>query len=149
MSKRISGKGKLDKLKRRHRFFLSPYREYAFAKCPRCEGKTKVRKFPLVIHIDPKQIFLLNKQCKYCPRCDLIIARQEEVESLMADRLIQVNPEVIGNKYLVIGTLDRKDWKDGSRGSITPPEIVDRIDVFEDVWSFEIIPAGWYPAENK
>ena len=149
MPKIKSGKGTSDKYKRRHRFFLSPYIEHAFTKCPRCEGKTKVRKFPLVIHIEPKQLFLLNKLCKFCPRCDLIIAKQEEVESLMADRFSQANPEVIGNEYLVVGTLDRNDWREGNKGNITPSEITHRMYVFEEVWNFEILPAGWYPCENK
>ena len=39
-----------------HRFFLNPYEDMAFTKCPKCEAKTKVRKFPLVIHIEPTQL---------------------------------------------------------------------------------------------
>jgi hypothetical protein len=29
--------------------------------------KTRQRKLPLFIHIDPKQPLLLNKTCRYCP----------------------------------------------------------------------------------
>lgn len=36
-----------------HRFFLNPYDDFAFTKCPKCDQKTAVRKFPLVIHIEP------------------------------------------------------------------------------------------------
>jgi hypothetical protein len=106
--------------------------------------KTKVRKFPLVIHIHPQQLFLLNKQCKYCTNCDLIITKKKEIEDLMAFRLSQENTEVIGNDYLAIGTLDKEDWKLGDRGLLSPKEIMERMYVFKDEWKFEVIPSGWY-----
>ena len=132
--------------KKRHKFFLNPYSDCAFTKCPKCETKTKVRKFPLVIHIEPQQLFILNKQCKYCPSCDLIIAKQKELESLMAMAMIQSNPDIIGNKYLVMGTVERNDWKEGSQNILSPRDIVNRMYIFKDIWNFEVIPAGWYPA---
>ena len=149
MTKKGSNKSKKDNLKKRHKFFLNSYEDCAFTKCPKCETKTKVRKFPLVIHIELRQLFLLNKQCKYCPYCDLIIVKQQEIESLMAVSMSQSNPEVIGNKYLVIGTVERKDWKEGNKGSLAPHEIIERMYVFKDVWNFDVIPAGWYPAQEK
>jgi len=32
----------------RYRFFLNPYPDMAFTKCPKCETKTRQRKLPLV-----------------------------------------------------------------------------------------------------
>jgi hypothetical protein len=132
-------------MKKRHRFFLSPYKDNAFTRCPKCGTKTKLRKFPLVIHIEPRQLFLLNKLCKFCLVCDLIIAKKEEVESLMAERIGSEMPELLGNNYLVLGTLDRKDWMEGHKREILPHELVNRLYVFEDVFTFQMIPAGWYP----
>jgi lipoate synthase len=143
---KTSNSSKAKNRKTRHKFFLNPYSDCAFTKCPKCENKTKVRKFPLVIHIEPQQLFILNKQCKYCPYCDLIIAKQKELESLMAMAMIQSNPDIVGNKYLVMGTVDRNDWKEGSQDKLSPADIVKRMYVFKDVWNFEVIPAGWYPA---
>ena len=134
--------------KERHRFFLNPYPDCAFTKCPKCDVKTKIRKFPLVIHIEPQQLFILNKQCRYCEKCDLIIAKKQEIESLMATSFIQANPKIIGNDYLVMGTVDRKDWKLGNQNSLSPSEMLECIYVFQDVWDFEVIPAGWYPKEE-
>ncbi|MBW4642077.1 MAG: hypothetical protein KME23_03520 [Goleter apudmare HA4340-LM2] len=145
MSKKTSNKVKDKNLKERHNFFLNPYEDCAFTKCPKCEAKTKIRKFPLVIHIEPQQLFFLNKQCKYCPTCDLIIAKKQEIESLMAFGLSQSHPKIIGNKYVVIGTVDKKDWKEGSQESLSPAEIIERTYIFQDIWNFEVIPAGWYP----
>ena len=146
MSKKNSKQFSKKKLNKKHNFFLNPYEDCAFTKCPKCETKTKIRKFPLVIHVQPQQLFLLNKQCKYCANCDLIIAKKQELESLMAAGLSQTNPHIIGNDYLVIGTVERKDWKAGSRGLLSACEIVERMSVFKDQWNFEVIPSGWYPS---
>ena len=123
--------------------FLNPYEEHRFTKCPKCEQKTKVRKFPLVITIEPKTLFLLNKNCKFCEKCQLIIARKQEVESFMAFQFTSVNPEIVGNDYLVIGTLERKDWQASTRGLISSKEMLERVMLFKNHLEFEVIPPRW------
>src|ERR1700730_4330882 len=90
----------------RHCFILNPYPWERFAFCPACDGPTEQRKFPLVIHVDPRNPVSLNKTCSYCPRCDLLIAHQDELEEQLLALFEEHNPKVIGNDYLVIGTLD-------------------------------------------
>jgi YgiT-type zinc finger domain-containing protein len=148
MADRPGRKRKADKVKRRHRFFLNAHKGKAFSKCPICETSTKIHKFVFVINIKPKQLFLMNIPCRYCRECDLIIARKKEVESIMADRLSQEKIEGIENKYSVMGTLDTKDWMEGSSGALSPQEITDRMYAFRDVWNFDIAPAGWSPEEK-
>ena len=70
---------RLGKQPPRYRFFLNPYTDVRFTTCPQCRGKTRVRKLPLVIHIDPMQLVALNKTCRYFSRCDLLIAHREEL----------------------------------------------------------------------
>ncbi len=137
MTKKSSSRKKPQK---RHKFFLNTYVDCGFTKCPKCDAKTKIRKFPLVIHVEPGQLLLLNKKCKYCPGCDLIIAKKQELESLI--------PSLSQNEYLVMGTLERKDWQEGNKGFLPSSEIIDRMYIFKKVWDFEVIPAGWYPAED-
>jgi len=127
----------------RHYFFLNPYKDAAFTKCPKCENRTMVRKFPLVIHIEPAQMFILNKTCKYCTRCDLIIARKSEVEALMAACFEDRDPEIVGNEYLVIGTLEKRDWRARDKISDDPQETIKRMHAFKNVWNFEPMPT-WY-----
>ena len=116
----------------------------AFTKCPKCDRKTKQRKLPLVIDIEPAQILVLNKTCRYCPDCDLVIIRKQELESMMAATFETRRPEIIGNEYLVVGTLDRADWRHGSKNQLLPNEALDRIYIFKDELHFEIEPGGWY-----
>ncbi len=149
----MSGKPKKDKtqttLKRaRHYFFLNPYDDMAFTRCPKCEEKTKIRKYCLVIHIEPKHLFSLNKSCRYCPKCDLIIVKQADLEGLLAAICEQYAPDIIGNEYFVFGTMDRKDWKDAQTGKVSQQEAIKRSYPFKDVWKFEVSPGGWYPEKQ-
>ena len=68
---------------KKHYFFLNPYDDCAFTKCPKCDSKTYLRKFPLVIHVEPEQLCILNKNCKYCTKCDLIITKKSEIEAVI------------------------------------------------------------------
>ena len=118
IERRLQMPGKLEtkksqtKLKgARHYFFLNPYIDSSFTRCPKCESKTKIRKHCLVIHIEPKNLFLLNKSCRYCPSCDLIIVKQADLERLLIAICEKNAPDIIGNEYFVFGTIDRADWK--------------------------------------
>ena len=130
--------------KTRHYFFLNPYDDCAFTKCPKCDSKTKLRKYPLVIHIEPEQMFALNKKCKYCLKCDLIIVKKSEIETYMSAQFEKVNPSIIGNEYLVFGTLDRNDWKKYHNTPTPPNKAIEQMYVFKDVLKFEIARSGWY-----
>ena len=131
-----------------HYFFLNHYEDDAFTRCPKCETRTRVRKFPLVIHIEPAQMFVLNKTCRYCTRCDLIIARKSEVEALMTACFEYRNPEIIGNGYIVMGTLEKHDWRVRDSMNGDPEKTIERIHLFKDVWDFELIRQGWYPSKE-
>jgi hypothetical protein len=121
----------------RYRFIINPYTDVRFHRCPRCEGKTLLRKFPLVIHVEPMNLMVLNKSCRYCPRCDLIIAHKDELEAQLVIGFEARNPEVIGNDYLVLGTVDRADWKEGRDRPVSPREMLDRVHIFKEVLKLE------------
>lgn len=138
-------KARLGKQPPRYYFFLNPYQDVRFTSCPKCGGKTKVRKFPLVIHIDGPMLLSLNKTCRFCPYCDLLIAHQNELEGELVAVFQERNPEMIGNDYLVLGTVDRPVWQRGTRGDLTPQEMLDNLHDFKDYWKFEPGPR-WGPA---
>jgi hypothetical protein len=100
-----------------YRFLLNPFRDRRFAVCPNCERRTLLRKVPLVIHVDPLNPVAINKSCRYCPACDVLIAHQDEIEQQLAALFAQRAPELVGNSYLTLGTLDRDVWKQ----SVTEP----------------------------
>ena len=138
---------RLGKQPPRYRFFLNPYTDARFTTCPQCGEKTRVRKLPLVIHIDPMQLVALNKTCRYCPRCDLLIAHQDELEAWLAAFFGHQQPEVVGNSYLVVGTEDRAAWRRGTHTPLTLAEMLEHLHDFVEVVRFEPAPR-WGPAHQ-
>ena len=131
----------------RYLFYLNPWLDQAFSKCPKCDGKTKVRKLPLVIHIDPDQLLVLNLFCRFCPYCELVIARKDQVEGHMAETFYARRPDILGNDYLVIGTLDRADWLASQKGNLIEKVAFERTYIFKDQLDFE--PTGGWTLDGK
>lgn len=135
------------KTRTRYYFFLNPYPDMAFTRCPKCEANTKQRKFPLVIHIEPQTLCVLNKTCRFCPSCELLIARRSEIEPMLTSMFEQQRDQIERGDNLVIGTLDRADWQMGQKQQLSPSQTVDRAWVFKDQWQFEV-RGGWMPADE-
>ncbi len=51
-------------------------------------------------------------------------------------------PDVVGNEYLVIGTLDRPAWKRGTQQQLTMQEMVEALHDFKEVVTFKLT-GGW------
>jgi hypothetical protein len=106
------------------------------------------RKFALFVHVDGTDPVVLGKTCKYCSKCELIVAHQDELEELLARQFSVTNPGVIGNDYMVVGTVERSFWKAGMR---TPPTMAETFEHMADIkahLNVEYRPAGWYPADS-
>lgn len=136
-------------MKSKYYFYLNPHDEYAWTKCPKCDNSTKVRKYCLMIHYEEKsqnyrQLFSLNKTCKFCPYCELIIGKKSEIESLLQQILTQLGKGFNPEHYFVFGTMDRKDWKKGQKEHLHPGKVLNLAYRFKDIWDFKIRPAGWY-----
>jgi hypothetical protein len=132
------------KLPPRYSFFLNPYREYRFTRCPACEQAARLRKFVLFIHIDPKVLLALNMHCRFCPDCELLIVHQDELEAQLAAHMAEHDPSVIGNRYLVFGTVERAAWRKNMKRPKPLEEMLKHVADFKEVVEFEVQPAGWY-----
>lgn len=98
----------------RHSFFLNPYTDARFTRCPKCDAQTKQRKLPPVYLCFTRIPDRSNKTCRYCPACDLLIAHKDQLDAFLAAMFTQQHqPDMIGNDYFVFGTVDRADWKEG------------------------------------
>jgi SEC-C motif len=133
LSKESHTMTRIGKQPSRYRFILNPYPEERFVFCPECDGPTESRKFPLVIHVDPRNPVTLNKTCRYCPRCDLLIAHRDELEEQLVVLFEKRDPELIGNDYLVIGTLDHEVWERGCQTPLTIQEMLANLHDFQVV----------------
>ena len=126
----------------RYRFFLNLYKDVRFTSCPQCGNKTRQRKLPLFIHVDPMQPLLLNKTCRYCPTCDLLIAHRDELEDLLVRIFTARTPEIVGNDYLVIGTVDRSDWKRIDQQKLPIQDSIEALHDFKEAVMFKPM-GGW------
>lgn len=137
----------LDQYPTRYRFFLNPYVSARFTSCPSCNKPTKARKFPFWVNISPAQPLILNMTGRYCPKCDLLILHQDKLETLITVSLQQSAPALIGNEYLVLGTVDRKGWRETKEQGSDLKTALAHLYVFKE--AVEIKPAhyGWGPKE--
>lgn len=140
-------KTRIGKLPPKYTFILNPYAEYRFTRCPGCDQKMKQRKLPLWIHVDPMNPVMLNKTCRYCPDCDLLIAHQDDLETLLAQLFSQHDPSIIGNDYLVLGTLERQAWRESLKQPKSTPDMLEHLHGFEEVLTVKVQPGGWYPKD--
>jgi hypothetical protein len=143
-------KKRLGKLPPRYSFLLNPYQNKRLSKCPKCNQLTRLRKFALFIHIDNLGPMVLGKTCRYCPECELIMAHQDELEQELANNLVSIDPDVIGNEYLVLGTVDMKVWRRGLKGHENDIDrVLSHTADFKKYFDLIVEPGGWYPAKNK
>ncbi len=138
----------LGKLPPQYRFVLNPHAETRVGHCPMCEEKMHQRKVPLFIHVDPFNPVVLGYTCRYCPTCDLLIAHQDEIEHLLAGLFAERDPSVIGNDYLVLGTVERAAWREGMKQPKGIDDMLAHLHDFKEVLTLEYRPAGWYPADD-
>ena len=102
---------RLGKLPPRYRFALNPFPEVRWSKCPRCDRLTFNRKFPLMIFVDGHGPVVIGKTCRYCAKCEFIVAHQHELEDELAYMFSQRKPEVLGNDYFVMAVVERETWR--------------------------------------
>ena len=58
-----------------------PLRRRALHALPQCSAKTRVRKLPLVIHVDPMRLVAVQKTCRYHPSRARLLAHQDAFEA--------------------------------------------------------------------
>lgn len=138
---------RVGKLTPRYSFLLNPYSDVRLSKCPMCKRLTHLRKFALFIHVEDWGPLILGKTCRYCTPCELIMVHCHELEAELALSPSQFAPDVTGRGYLVIGTVDRKEWQKGLQGDgTTIDEILSHMSDFKKHFDLHVEPSGWRPA---
>ena len=138
---------RIGKLPPKYNFVLNPHTDVRFTRCPNCEKNTRVRKLPLFIHVDPFRPIALNKTCRFCPDCDLLIVHQDELEEVLLRMFPESDPETISKEYLVVGTVERQAFRKGLKSPRAIGEMLENTHDFKAHWEVEYRPAGWYPAD--
>lgn len=124
----------------RYDFFLNMYQDTRFTTCPRCGIKTRPRKFSLVIYVNPRYTTILEKMCRFCYACSLLIVHQDQLEEQFVTQLLTINPEAIGNDYQVVGTLERVEWNPGKQEPLSFEQVREYLHDFKEVITFQRVP---------
>lgn len=129
----------------RYTFSINTYLETRFTKCPNCRRPNFTRKFPLLIHIDNWGLLTLGKTCRYCAKCEFIIVHQNELEGELAAIFTKRAPEIVGNKYLVLGTVEKKFWRKAMTEPDTLEDLRQHTADFKKRMTLMFDPGGWRP----
>jgi len=133
------------RLRPKYDFSLNPYPELRFSRCPDCGDRTGQRKVPLLIWVEPRRLVALNYTNRYCYRCDMLIGHKHEIEKHLTELFSRAAPDIVGNSYLIIGTVEKPAWRE----NITHPKPLDAmLEHVHDFKSYQVIratAAGWFP----
>ena len=128
----------------KYNFSLNPYPEFRFSRCPDCQKKTGQRKLPLLIHVDPKNLIAVNYTNRYCSSCDMLIGHKEEIEHYLTELFLKTDPNVIGSDYIVIGTVEKKAWRENMKEPKALNEMRQHIHDFKSYQNILMTMAGWF-----
>jgi hypothetical protein len=140
-------KTRIGKLAPRYSFVLNPHTEVRLSKCPKCRKTTHLRKFALFIHIDNWGPMVIGKTCRYCSRCAMVMVQRTELERELAHGLSQIAPQITAKQYLVLGTMEKKIWREGLGREAKPlAGMLEHVADFKGQFELQYEPGGWYPA---
>jgi hypothetical protein len=115
-----------------------------------CDRKSRQRKLPILIHINPKHLIVLNYTCRYCPDCELLIAHKHEIEHYLTALFSQLAPDAIGNDYLAIGTVEKSAWKEGLKQQQSIDKLLPHASDFATYYEeLQLTRAGYYKVDQK
>jgi Zn-finger nucleic acid-binding protein len=140
-------KTRIGKLPPRYSLLLNSHAEVRLSKCPKCQNVTHLRKFALFVHIDEWGPMALGKTCRYCSRCEMVMVQRAELEAELVRGVSQKAPQVIGNDYLVLGTMEKKIWQKALNGEAKPlAEMLKHVADFKHQYELDYKSGGWYRA---
>jgi len=137
-------KQQLGKIPAKYSFILNSYNDYRASKCPNCQKNTHPRKFVLLILVKNTYSVALGFTCKYCSKCELIIAHKNDLEDQLCLTFDEIDPNNIGNDYFVAGTVDKKKWKANIGNATEFEDMLKYVSTFKSSLKLERSPVGWY-----
>ena len=142
-------KKKFGSLQSKFNFSLNPYPELRFSKCPDCDNKTGQRKLPLFIHVEPRNPISLNYTHRYCSHCDMLIGHKHEIEHYLRMAFEKINPDIIGNNYMLIGTVENKVWKGNIVQQLPLNELSNYVHDFKSTQIISMDMGGWFHKDTE
>jgi hypothetical protein len=79
----------------------------------------------------------------------MLIARKDEVEHYLTELFLEANPEVIGNSYLIFGTVEKKAWREDRKQPKPFAEMLQHIHDFRGYQEIRMTMAGWFYKDQE
>ncbi len=74
------------------------------------------------------------------------MAHQHELEHELAKNFAVLKPDVLGNDYFVLGTVDMSVWRQGMKGNDNGFDtVLEHTADFKKYYDLIVEPGGWYP----
>jgi len=68
---------------------------------------------------------------------------------MMASACEKVNPDVIGNDYLFMGTVNREKYRECLVGTQNAKDVIPALHPFKDIWNFQSNRPTWSRIEYE
>lgn len=90
--------------------------------------------------MNPGHTTIVEKMCRFCYVCNLLIVHQDQLEEQLVTQFLTINPEAIGNDYQVVGTLERAEWNQEKQDSWSFEQVRAYLHDFFEVVAFQRVP---------
>ena len=77
-----------------------------------------------------------------------MIAHQDEIEHWLVVSFQERMPEIVGNDYLILGTVDKATWRKQNKEPIPIGDLPAYLHDFKEYLQIARSPGGWYPEDN-
>ncbi len=98
----------------------------------------------MLIHVEPGALIALNYTNRYCKHCDLLIGHKHEIEQHLTELFLGIDPDSVGNAYLIFATVEKKAWRDNMKEAKGLSEMQAHISDFKRYEELRMTPKGWY-----
>lgn len=142
--RRNTNRHRMGALPPRYSFLLNPHVRERFTKCPSCDASTRIRKLPLVVHVEHSggpRLVLLNKTCRLCVICETLIVDRLALENVIIAAGLSTTVKPLD--YVVLGTIDPRTWRQGLGGDAEIPDIREHMADFKKHLKVDVVPARW------
>ncbi len=75
----------------------------------------------------------------------MLIGHKHEIEHHLTELFLEINPEVIGNYYLVFGTVEKIAWCENIDQPKPFNEMLEHIHDFKSYQNLHMTMTGWFP----
>ncbi len=79
----------------------------------------------------------------------MLIGHKHEIEHHLTEMFLKIDPEVIGNAYLIFGTVEKKAWHENINNPKALNDMRPHIHDFKSYQNIRMTMGGWFPTDQE